>query len=102
MIDADVTYLSIVLDTPVKTLYMLSNHPSSQRKHPSGYSNYRRAVIRSKSTGKVRVLHIPNPLLKGVQQQILRKLLSGLPVSAYAAAYQRGCKMPCRMLARKL
>ena len=43
-----------------------------------------------KSGGGVRVLHPPEPLLKHVQNAILRKILYALPISPHATAYAPG------------
>ncbi len=47
---------------------------------------YDEIVIQKKSGGK-RILHAPQPLLKEIQQVILKHILEKLPVSPYATAY---------------
>lgn len=61
-------------------LYALSNHAEE---------HYRSVQI-PKRFGGSRTLLVPDPLLKTVQRNILRRVLEGLPVSPYAAAYQKG------------
>ena len=64
-------------------LYGLSNHAEDHytlRKIP-------------KRTGGFRILHEPDPLLKYIQRQILRRVLSQLPVSECARAYVSGISL---------
>lgn len=60
-------------------LYALGNHPEH---------HYREQAI-PKGDGRLRVLQAPDPLLKGVQRNILHGLLDALPVSIHATAYRR-------------
>lgn len=48
-----------------------------------------------KSSGGVRELSVPDPLLKHIQRQILRVLLVHMPVSPYATAYRYGGSTLC-------
>ena len=64
-------------------LYGLSNHAENHytlRKIP-------------KRTGGFRILHEPDPLLKYIQRQILRRVLSQLSVSECARAYVSGISL---------
>lgn len=64
----------------ISCLYALSNHVE---KH------YHRVKI-PKSSGEVRFLDVPDPLLKQVQKNILHHVLEGFSVSPAAAAYHSG------------
>lgn len=44
----------------------------------------------AKQNGGRRKLLVPDPLLKGIQQAILRNVLERQPVSPYAMAYHKG------------
>lgn len=63
-----------------KQLYAVSNR---LEKH------YHRVQIPKKSGG-VRVLSVPDEVLKAIQRKITEVLLAAMPVSRYAAAYHRG------------
>jgi len=54
--------------------------------------NYRTIAIKKKN-GANRTIHIPNQTLKAIQRIILTQILSKLPVSAYATAYQPGSRL---------
>lgn len=54
-----------------------------------GAASYRRHEIRKKS-GKIRVLHIPEPALATVQRRLLRRMLHGAPFGPEVAAYVPG------------
>ena len=66
------------LGFPAKTLYGISNHIGG---------HYREVKI-PKSDGGVRVLSVPDAVLKKVQRAIAEKLLAYEPVSRYAKAYK--------------
>ncbi len=68
------------LGIPARTLYRLSNNIG---KH------YREKKI-PKSDGTVRLLSVPDEILKKVQRSIAEKLLAYEPVSLYAKAYRIG------------
>ena len=72
---------------PAGTLYAVSN---TLDRH------YIRRQL-PKSSGGVRELSVPDPLLKHIQRQILRVLLVHMPVSPYATAYRYGGST-CAML----
>lgn len=61
-------------------LYGLSNHA---QKH------YREVRITGNG-GKVRILQVPDPLLKQVQKNLLHNVLDYIQPSAYSTAYQKG------------
>ena len=63
-----------------KTLYTLSNQ----------IGKHYHAVTIPKKSGGVRILHVPDPLLKSVQRSIADNLLAYMPVSEYACAYRYG------------
>lgn len=67
----------------IPCLYALSNHPEA---------HYRTHVI-PKRGGGVRRLYAPDPLLKGVQRNLLRHLLEGFAPSQAAMAYRRGISL---------
>lgn len=64
----------------ITCLYTVSNH----------IEKHYHSVIIPKQTGGTRRLFIPDPLLKKIQRNILRRLLVSMPVSPYAAAYRKG------------
>lgn len=66
------------LNFPIKTLYGITNN---LKKH------YHRVEI-SKPSGGVRVLNVPDLILKSVQKAIAEKILALYPVSKYATAYK--------------
>ena len=68
------------LGIPSGTLYAVSN---TLDRH------YLRRWI-PKSSGGVRELSVPDPLLKHIQRRILQVLLVHLPASPYATAYRYG------------
>lgn len=61
-------------------LYAVGNHPER---------HYRTRHI-PKGDGRTRTLQLPDPLLKGIQRNILRNVLNALPVSPHATAYRKG------------
>ncbi len=61
-------------------LYALSNHPQE---------HYRQVRI-PKRTGGYRTLHVPDPLLKKVQRNILHHVLRGFSPSQASKAYEKG------------
>ena len=73
------------LGIPAGTLYAVSN---TLDRH------YIRRQL-PKSSGGVRELSVPDPLLKHIQRQILRVLLVHMPVSPYAMAYRYGGSTLC-------
>ena len=73
------------LGIPAGTLYAVSN---TLDRH------YIRRQL-PKSSGGVRELSVPDPLLKHIQRQILRVLLVHMPVSPYATAYRYGGSTLC-------
>ena len=66
------------LGLPLRTLYAVSNRIPA---------HYHRAEV-PKRDGGVRVLRVPDPVLKDIQRRIARVLLSGMPVSPHATAYR--------------
>ena len=68
------------LGIPAKTLYAVSN---SLGRH------YRKVSI-PKKTGGVRMLMVPDAVLKTIQRRISDVLLAHMPVSPYATAYRFG------------
>lgn len=68
------------LGFPASTLYAVSNQLSR---------HYRKVEI-PKADGSIRVLSVPDNLLKTIQRRIAQVLLSSLPVSPYATAYRPG------------
>lgn len=70
-------------DKKIACLYAVSNHVE---KH------YHKAVIK-KRNGKERHLLVPDPLLKGIQRQILHNVLEERAISRYATAYHKGAKL---------
>ena len=78
------------LGIPAGTLYAVSN---TLDRH------YIRRQL-PKSSGGVRELSVPDPLLKHIQRQILRVLLVHMPVSPYAIAYRYGGSTLCSHLFR--
>ena len=68
------------LGLPLRTLYAASNRIPA---------HYHRAEV-PKRDGGVRVLRVPDPVLKYIQRRIARVLLSGMPVSPHATAYRYG------------
>ena len=68
------------LGLPLRTLYAASNRIPA---------HYHRAEV-PKRDGGVRVLRVPDPVLKDIQRRIARVLLSGMPVSPHATAYRYG------------
>ena len=73
------------LGIPAGTLYAVSN---TLDRH------YIRRQL-PKSSGGVRELSVPDPLLKHIQRQILQVLLVHMPVSPYATAYRYGGSTLC-------
>ena len=65
------------LGVPAKTLYALSNNLAP---------HYRRVEL-PKHDG-VRVLHVPDEILKSIQRRIAQTLLPLVPISRYASAYR--------------
>ena len=68
-------------DKEIQRLYALSNHAAR---------HYRRIIL-SKRHGGQRVVLAPNYLLKTVQRNILKNVLSQFPLSPFATAYRPGC-----------
>ena len=68
---------------PASTLFSVSFHLGR---------HYRRVEI-PKRDGGVRVLFVPDPILKRIQRAIARVLLFHIPVSPYAAAYRPGANI---------
>ena len=68
------------LNVSSKTLYRLSNNINA----------HYHAKTMNKSDGGKRVLSIPDPILKHVQKRINEVILSCMPVSVYAKAYNPG------------
>lgn len=68
------------LGLPLRTLYAVSNRIPA---------HYHRAEV-PKRDGGVRVLRVPDPVLKDIQRRIARVLLSGMSVSPHATAYRYG------------
>ena len=68
------------LGLPLRTLYAASNRIPA---------HYHRAEV-PKRDGGVRVLRVPDPVLKDIQRRIARVLLSGMSVSPHATAYRYG------------
>mgnify|MGYP006866068902 FL=1 len=66
------------LGLPLRTLYAVSNRIPA---------HYHRAEV-PKRDGGVRVLRVPDPVLKDIQRRIARVLLSGMPVSPHATDYR--------------
>lgn len=60
-------------------LYSISNHTEQ---------HYNRASILKKD-GSKRHLLMPDPLLKGIQRNLLHHILDQIPISIYATAYQK-------------
>lgn len=71
------------LGIPVATLFSVSFHLSR---------HYHRLEI-PKRDGGMRVLFVPDPILKRIQRAIARVLLFHMPVSPYAAAYRPGASI---------
>ena len=71
------------LGIPASTLFSVSFHLGR---------HYRRLEI-PKRDGGVRVLFIPDPILKRIQRAIAQVLLFYMPVSPYAAAYRPGASI---------
>ena len=67
----------------IKTLYSLSNNTNHE---------YRMFKIK-KRNGKYRTIYEPSPLLKKVQRNILKKVLSERTISSYAKAYRKGVSL---------
>ena len=70
-------------DKKLACLYAVSNHVEE---------HYHTAVIKKKN-GKERLLLVPDPLLKGIQRQILHNVLEERPISKYAMAYHKGASL---------
>lgn len=68
------------LGISARTLYAVSNRLDQ---------HYRRAEL-PKSDGGVRVLSVPDPLLKHIQRRITQVLLVHMPISPCATAYRYG------------
>lgn len=64
-------------------LYALARHPE----------RHYRTVLLSKPDGGFRQLDVPDPLLRRVQRNILRRVLSGLSLSPHATAYRSGISL---------
>jgi len=64
----------------LRCLYALSNH--SERHY--------REILLPKRNGKTRTIQMPDPLLKGIQRNILRHVLNLLPLSEHATAWRPG------------
>lgn len=67
----------------LKILYTLSNHTER---------HYRECKIPKRTNG-FRTLHIPDPLLKSVQNNLLHQVLEQIPISIYAKAYHKGADL---------
>ncbi len=67
----------------IGVLYALSNHTE----------RHYRKIILSKRDGGSRTLFAPDRLLKTVQRNILKNVLSFFPVSPFATAYRTGCTL---------
>lgn len=61
-------------------LYGLANHAEE---------HYEKIILQKKD-GTKRILQAPDSVLKYIQTQILRQVLTELPISDYACAYQKG------------
>ncbi|SQI44250.1 Retron-type reverse transcriptase [Leminorella richardii] len=72
-------------DREIRCLYALSNR--SER-------HYRKIVL-TKRDGGSRVLHAPGFLLKTVQRNVVKNVLSHFPVSPFATAYRPGSSTLC-------
>lgn len=68
-------------DREIRCLYSLSNR---------GKRHYRKIVL-TKRSGGLRTLYAPDILLKTVQRNILRNVLSHFPLSPFATAYREKC-----------
>ena len=68
----------VLRDMIDRTLYAVSNRIPA---------HYHRAEV-PKRDGGVRVLRVPDPVLKDIQRRIARVLLSGMPVSPHATDYR--------------
>ena len=68
-------------DKEIQRLYALSNHAGR---------HYRRIIL-SKRHGGQRLVLAPDYLLKTVQRNILKNVLSQFPLSPFATAYRPGC-----------
>lgn len=91
MIDADVMFVSEVLEVPTEKLYMLSNnHKPRKKRRGSKYANYHTVVIHRGRGHKNRILSVPNEFLKTVQRRILERYLYQLEASEYSTAYCKG------------
>lgn len=64
-------------------LYGLANHAEE---------HYKKVQI-PKRNGKIRILYVPDSLLKYIQKQILHNVLMTLPLSPCASAYKKGCSL---------
>jgi len=64
----------------IQCLYALSRHPGR---------HYQTFIIPKRNGGR-RTILAPDPLMKHVQRNLLKHVLAGIPVSAYATAYHRG------------
>ena len=67
-------------DKKIKCLYSLSNNPMS---------HYKKFTI-PKHNGKDRTIKAPDPLLKNVQHNLYKNVISSMEVSKYATAYKKG------------
>lgn len=76
----ELSSLETDLGIPAKTLYAVSN----------SLSRHYRTVAIPKRDGTERLLSVPDPLLKHIQQQIANVLLRLEPVSPHATAYRPG------------
>ena len=76
----EVSTLAADLGIPAKTLYGVSNRLSR---------HYRQVSI-PKQRGGVRVLTVPDEVLKHIQRRIVQVLLVHMPVSPHATAYRYG------------
>lgn len=94
--DAHIIQLSQLLELSVPKLYMLSNDENINGRHRKKcyYRNYHRVILKRTREKKIRVLNVPNFLLKTVQRRILHRILYKLPVSEYAFAYVQGRSLP--------
>lgn len=73
----DVNQLATFFGITKKELFEITKHP---------YKQYRKEYI-LKSSGKERILYIPNIRLANIQKHIYQDILKNLPVSEYATAY---------------
>lgn len=68
---------SLNLCQDIRTLYAVSNHLEKHYEY----------MIIPKKDGTKRILHMPDPLLKYIQRNILNHILYGMHISMYAKAY---------------